>query len=121
MEFEKHIRFWEYLKESDTKSMNLCVFRRVLENDAKQQIENVAPKSTKAGSKAGNDPRIVRSVRWVHFEMSKENGIQWYKYQTVSTGNKESLEFSLNVYLFDINFVLSCHAILLRHSKQISD
>ena len=43
--------------------MNLCVFRRVLENDAKQQIENVAPKSTKAGSKAGNDPRIVRSVR----------------------------------------------------------
>ena len=101
MEFEIHIliRFWEYLKESDTKSMNLCVFRRVLENDAKQQIENVAPKSTKAGSKAGNDPRIIRSVRWVHFEMSKENGIQWYKYQTVSTGNKESLEFSLNVYL----------------------
>ena len=47
----------------DIKSMGLYIFRRILENDAKQQIENVAPKSTKAGSKAGNDPRIIRSVR----------------------------------------------------------
>ena len=43
--------------------MGFYIFRRILENDAKQQIENVAPKSTKAGQKAGNDPRIVRSVR----------------------------------------------------------